>query len=1162
MGRILGTVDCVAQSADLVLAATSGDGYLRVWSKEEGALVLEMKTPNNMPANTVAVQDNLAAVGTLAGGLFLIDLGTSSVLHALVGHTDHVNSVILDGNQIISGSEDQTIRVWDRISGREILTIDAQVEVKALAAHKKLLVVASQDNIVRVFDRATRHRRPRRVLRQATGKVTAVAIDAQRMASGSYDRKVRVYAVPSFRLVRVLKADGIVTCVALEGDRIVSASFPTITVWDARNGDTLHVLQGHSSIVWTVSLLGPDVVSGSGNSAGSADISVRVWDAETGALTRVLNGTEAVRPIEEVLGAATGAAASAAAEKVLKAALANGDPAELGRCKLMIVGQCAAGKTSTVRSLLGMAPVEEHISTVGVELKRTDAESWEEIKDLDSGFERQVYRVAALRMAVQEQAASKTPQSTPMRICRKASNLVFGRRRSSAARPFVAEVQVELVPEAEVAQRFEYAEIEDMAGKTQSDQKIYFTIWDFAGQDVFYALHHIFLTREGGVFMVVFDMQELLSKQERAVEYLSFWLNSVKLRAPTAPIILVGTHYDEASVDLNEVEEILIGQLSVDENENIVPNSRASLNFFPIDNMSSEPDRASELRVAVEASASSLESGSRKISLRWLKVLDDLLMLDCDHVPFKAAQELATKYHVGEQTDELLSFFHELGMLVHLRATDVLYDNVVLNPQWLLNKLSRVIADDIHVDQIRYDHELQNAGLEKDFEWLRKCGIATLSLLRFLWNDEEVDFLVDFMRGAMLLSDWAFPEESLTSGRQSEPLYLVSSLLKNSTSAELDAEIADMDIGLTCVLDFSKFFLPDGVFARLLSLCVQYSGNFGAISRAPQLAGNQAIVHFNFSDFALKQTKNKIWIRIERKSRKPASTLKTLVGMFRGARNAIFRDLPWELLLQSPKDASALCAYDEVARARTSGADSVLSTSKRITSVADFDPFFHDGSLEEDEKGSETVEQATAADFDPFRQDDSLKEDETDTETVEQASVADFDPHFQDGLLQEDENDTGTVEQVSLQVLPAGLEYHVYLSHRQRNARETCNLIADKLESRGLKVWYDRESRGDLAKEVMRRGIRASKCYLLFLSKSVFMGAVLMELEIALQEKKPVLLVHENDPDRAGFVTFTSYIESAPKDAKHLLRESESIPFQRRLTEHFYEQLIARINAS
>ncbi|GBG29543.1 Hypothetical Protein FCC1311_057642, partial [Hondaea fermentalgiana] len=357
---------------------------------------------------------------------------------------------------------------------------------------------------------------------------------------------------------------------------------------------------------------------------------------------------------------------------------------------------------------------------------------------------------------------------------------------------------------------------------------------------------------------------------------------------------------------------------------------------------------------------------------------------------------------------------------------------------------------------------------------------------------------------------WNFPVKALPKGRQGEPLFLVSSLLKNSTDADLDAEIADMDLGLTCILDFSEFFLPDGVFARLLSLCAQYSGDVGAVARAPQLAGNQAIVRFGLSVFALEQIKDKIWIRVERDSEQPASTLKTLVSMFRGARDAVFRDLPWELLLQSPKNASVMAVYDTVVRARTSSVAFVESVGTKNARVADFEPFFKDGSLTEDER------------------------------------------------------DTGEIEEADLPLAP-GLEYHVFLSHKQLEAGDACNLMAEKLVNRGLKVWVDQRTEGSLSPEKMRAGIQASKCYLLFLSKTVFKSEmVCMELDTALRAEKPILLVHESDPNRAGFAAFQTYIDTVPESARHIFGLSESMPFQRRLylTDGFYNELISRIDAS
>ncbi|GBG29118.1 Ras-related protein Rab-27A [Hondaea fermentalgiana] len=720
------------------------------------------------------------------------------------------------------------------------------------------------------------------------------------------------------------------------------------------------------------------------------------------------------------------------------------------------------------------------------------------------GFESQAYRVAALRMAAQEQAASKKRQSLPRRVSRGIVDAV--RRRSSAARPFVAEEQVELVPEAEMAQRFEYAEIADMAGKTQSGQKVKFTIWDYAGQDVFYALHHIFLTREGGVFMLVFDMQELLTEQDKALRYLRFWLNSIKLHAPKAPILLVATHYDQASSSLQAVERILQSLFRKLRGIKLVKNSGARLSFFPIDNMSPAANRAADLRAAVEKAASKLEAVSQKISLRWLKVLDDLMKLNRDHVPFAKVQELATKYHAGDQSDELLKFFHELGMLVHLRATDTLHDKVVLNPQWLLDKLARVIADEIHVKDIYYDERLSDLDLEDDFDHLRLRGIGSRRLFHFLWNGEEVEYLLDFMRATMLLSIWSFSEDGSAAQEGAEQTFLVSSLLNHAEDDALRSEIAGMPLGLTCVLDFSRFFLPDGVFARILSLCAEHSSKMSEGTREPQLAATEAIVRFGLSVFALQVEDDQIWLRAAGGTEQPASTLKMLISMFQGARDAVFQDLPWELLLQCPRDPSIFVSFDDLTKARDANRDKVMSTGTANAQVADFEPFFVNGSLTEDVHDNGAPQLAMALD--------------------------------------------------------SAFKYHVFLSHRQIEAGDACNLMAEKLKYRGVRVWVDQESEGNLAEAEMRRGIQDSRCYLLFLSKTVFTSAaVRMELSTALEMEKPILLVHESETDRPGFANFKTYIDSAPPNAADLFATVESMPFQRRLylAKGFYDELTARI---
>eukprot|EP01113_Clastostelium_recurvatum_P033783 TRINITY_DN4506_c0_g1_i4.p1 TRINITY_DN4506_c0_g1~~TRINITY_DN4506_c0_g1_i4.p1 ORF type:complete len:2236 (+),score=435.24 TRINITY_DN4506_c0_g1_i4:18-6725(+) len=70
-----------------------------------------------------------------------------------------------------------------------------------------------------------------------------------------------------------------------------------------------------------------------------------------------------------------------------------------------------------------------------------------------------------------------------------------------------------------------------------------FSIWDFAGQELYHTTHQFFLSKRS-VFLVVFNM----AAGDDASRVL-FWLQSINAWAEGSPIILVGTHLDEVSSD-------------------------------------------------------------------------------------------------------------------------------------------------------------------------------------------------------------------------------------------------------------------------------------------------------------------------------------------------------------------------------------------------------------------------------------------------------------------------------------------------------------------------------------------------------------------------------------------------------------------------------------
>jgi WD40 repeat protein len=85
------------------------------------------------------------------------DLDTGACLRVLEGHTDWVNSAALhaDGRRVVTGSSDNTVRVWDLDTGACLRVLEghtSSVRSVALHADGRRAVTGSHDNTVRVWD--------------------------------------------------------------------------------------------------------------------------------------------------------------------------------------------------------------------------------------------------------------------------------------------------------------------------------------------------------------------------------------------------------------------------------------------------------------------------------------------------------------------------------------------------------------------------------------------------------------------------------------------------------------------------------------------------------------------------------------------------------------------------------------------------------------------------------------------------------------------------------------------------------------------------------------------------------------------------------------------------------------------------------------------------
>ncbi|XP_067041874.1 uncharacterized protein [Acropora muricata] len=584
------------------------------------------------------------------------------------------------------------------------------------------------------------------------------------------------------------------------------------------------------------------------------------------------------------------------------------------RGRIMLLGQDRAGKTSLRKSLLGLPFDPEQESTVGIEVD--EVKNWMlckkgEVSELKDEIARFIVR--DLNKHEADDNGSTYPNVEKVKTTGQleekkghekpklsADGDELGTDTEEVEDGHQALSGENLVDKNDAQLNINLDDVTDLVvrylqSRTEDDiksEEVILTLWDFAGQHLYYASHPVFLSGRA-VYILEYNLKKDLlatadpcvkqgvhkirldnANNETNLDNLLSWLVSVhnirsadnknvahqgkKLPYLQPPVIIVGTHLDQPFEEVNTMEEPIKKSFANKEYEQHV-----TVPFFAVDNETENDEGVKTLRQRIIKILKEEPHMGKEVPLRWFKfekAVDALVALqtyfmDLDQL-LSVIQQVC-QIEDEEEVTAMLNFYHDLGEIVKHGRT------VVLQAQWLIDLFKQLIT-------VRPFDEA-DPSYRKWWRDLEVNGILRIALVdhvfsKFIDKGLCKQDILDMMELHGLIAKFSIA----TDENQDELRYFVPTQLRSSPSALCEIKPSGCD-PCPLVLHFLDGFVPHGLFPQLVSKFIHWCSENG-LKETPQLFNNGARLFIGKQiTFALILICRKRFIKIVLKTRNPSS---------------------------------------------------------------------------------------------------------------------------------------------------------------------------------------------------------------------------------------------------------------------------------------------------
>lgn len=205
------------------------------------------------------------------------------------------------------------------------------------------------------------------------------------------------------------------------------------------------------------------------------------------------------------------------------------------------------------------------------------------------------------------------------------------------------------------------------------DSQIKLNIWDFGGQEIMHATHQFFLTKRS-LYLLVLDSR--LTQEENRVEY---WLKIIESFGGESPVLIVGNKIDQHPLDINRTGL-----------QKKYPNIVGILETSAATGSGIEA-----LKAAITEQVNNLPHVRDLLPETWFTVKTKLERLgqEQNFITYDEYLDLCAENEVSDETSQrtLISFLHDLGVILHFQDDPRLEALGILNPQWVTNGVYKIL---------------------------------------------------------------------------------------------------------------------------------------------------------------------------------------------------------------------------------------------------------------------------------------------------------------------------------------------------------------------------------------------------------------------------------------------------------------------------------------